>query len=186
MNNRPVALVILYGRYKGNYDHITKMFDAKHFGRNSPHLHESSIWLSLFLLTLLTLKIDKTIFWNQLPDPRVFWTQTQNIDSANQFVTNSLYSACSSNRPSTATVPIILREHKKLDQTIRRWNNILSSNDSKSIWKAINWNGEYCPMPDETTRPSDEEFCQYFTGLLNYTGPRPLIIPDTDMYIPQL
>ena len=49
---------------------------------------------------------------------------------------------------------------------VNYWERVLSSKDSKQVWKAINWKGKYDPDPPNTT-PTDEAFKCHFESLLN-------------------
>ena len=52
---------------------------------------------------------------------------------------------------------------------MNRWHKLLSENDPKSIWKAINWKGDISnERESEIARPSDHEFKKiHFENLLN-------------------
>ena len=41
-----------------------------------------------------------------------------------------------------------------------RWNNILSQNDPRKVWKSIDWKGQFTDVPSSVSTPSDEEFCK--------------------------
>ena len=51
------------------------------------------------------------------------------------------------------------------DQLHPRWKRLLESNDSKLIWKSINWKGNI--ENDISEQPSDEQFKEHFENLLN-------------------
>ena len=48
-----------------------------------------------------------------------------------------------------------------------RWTNLIKSKDSKQIWNAINWNGNFDSPVDQQDKPTDEDFCKHFSKLLN-------------------
>ena len=49
-----------------------------------------------------------------------------------------------------------------------RWRDLLTDNDPRALWQAINWNGT--TTNDSTyDRPSDDAFREHFEELLNPT-----------------
>jgi hypothetical protein len=71
----------------------------------------------------------------------------------------------------------------------QRWNNIISLQDPKAIWTAINWRGEIARDDiSNNETPSDEEFCEHFENLLNPTdrSEDQEFIPNYEKYIPIL
>ena len=58
-----------------------------------------------------------------------------------------------------------------------RWQTLLQQNDSREIWKAINWKGDIA-MHDQGEAPSDHEFKTHFEDLLNPAEVEPLTQPD--------
>jgi hypothetical protein len=68
-----------------------------------------------------------------------------------------------------------------------RWERLLDANDSKSIWKAINWKGTFENPRSEMLKPSDNEFKCHFEKLLNPNqNSDNLYIPNTQVYMPIL
>jgi hypothetical protein len=59
----------------------------------------------------------------------------------------------------------------------QRWKSLLESNDSKILWKAINWNGCLKEMP------SDNEFRDHFEALLNPPVSPAIEVPES-IYVP--
>ena len=65
------------------------------------------------------------------------------------------------------------------------FRKLFETNDSKNIWKAINWSGSLSSFKDTKQRPSDEEFKDYFESLLNPSDAEPLILPPRNCpYLP--
>ena len=66
-----------------------------------------------------------------------------------------------------------------------RWERLLNSNDSKVIWRAIDWGGSITQCAKQV-RPTDQEFKDHFEMLLNPIDAPPLCVPDTyqSPYIP--
>ena len=135
-------------------------------------------------ISLKAKSVDPLIFLESLPDPSLFWQlPAGDIESANSFICNGMYNAAVKARvkftPPTYPIP--------LPSVSQRWQNILDIQDSRTLWKTINWRGEFKDIPCNVTAPTDAEFCDYFTDLLNTESSRsPLIIPQTDVYIPIL
>lgn len=72
------------------------------------------------------------------------------------------------------------------DMTNPRWNKLPDTNDSKVIWKAINWKGEV--SDHDVIQPNDAEFKSHFKKLLNPQGQSAQVATDVDLedaaYIP--
>ena len=58
-------------------------------------------------------------------------------------------------------------KNKTIDIAKDRWQRIFDTKDSKELWKAINWGGEYLEEPTDT--PSDDELKNHLEQLLNST-----------------
>ena len=68
-----------------------------------------------------------------------------------------------------------------------RWTKILGEKDSKKIWNAINWKGNFDIPHQSDMKPDDSEFAKYFSNLLNpTTSITHLQIPNVVIYIPVL
>ena len=107
-------------------------------------------------------KLDCHRFLDQLPDPMQLMPQNaQNANDIVERVTTILRDTCTKSRKprDTSASP-----HAKT--ALERWNKLLSMNDSKQLWKAIDWNGSYQAPPESKTMPSDSEFKSYFESLL--------------------
>ena len=131
-------------------------------------------------------RIDQLAFGSNLPDPKLFWESNfTTVDDIANFICNSLHNAaCAAKTPLT-------HGNQGDDVNFRsshsRWNYILNNGDSRQLWQAINWNGKFDSPPDCREKPSDDTFCEYFTGLLNpSTAPTDLYIPESHTYVPVL
>ena len=58
----------------------------------------------------------------------------------------------------------VFRGERSWDETQPRWKRLLESNDSKTIWKAINWSGKV--NTNEHEQPEDEQFRAHLEQLL--------------------
>ena len=126
--------------------------------------------------------IDKATFVRELPNPSDFWQQMHDTESATQYVTSHMYSTALAARVKK-TPPVYQAISRDANN---RWNNVLQSGDSRGLWKAIDWNGSFCSTPDEINCPPDEEFCRFYTELLNDREPTPLSVPVTNNSIQEL
>ena len=57
-------------------------------------------------------------------------------------------------------------DKKSQEQSQDRWTKLIETNDSRDLWKAINWSGDIAKK-QENERPTDEQFKQHFEELLN-------------------
>ncbi len=58
------------------------------------------------------------------------------------------------------------RQNQVWDQTQPRWSRLLACNDSRTIWKAVGWNGLLSESRQPKDMPSDDEFKAHFESLL--------------------
>lgn len=67
------------------------------------------------------------------------------------------------------------------------WEHGLDMDDSKTLWKIINWKGETALEPSNDA-PSDNDFKKHFEELLNPYGVNPLMPEEitTNVHIPVL
>ncbi|MPC47021.1 hypothetical protein E2C01_040755 [Portunus trituberculatus] len=54
-----------------------------------------------------------------------------------------------------------------VDPELNRWERLMSDNDDKRIWEAIDWRGEYRESTDDNSAPSNEEFKAVFEDAYN-------------------
>ena len=127
--------------------------------------------------------IDTKQFSDNLPDPQSFWNCSfDSPGDISQYIVDSMYVAASS-----AKIKQPLPTADSSTTSLARWKKLLTIKDSKQLWKSIDWNGSFETPPDCLDRPSDDQFCEYFTELLNPPGgPVKLNIPDCVTYVPLL
>ena len=126
--------------------------------------------------------IDLPKFTTTLPDPTEFWSLPHDINTTSYFITDAIYKAALESR-----IKHMPTKYPAVPQNAtQRWSNVLYSNDSQKIWAAIDWKGNYRDTPDNLSNPTDEQFCEYFTNLLNDTPLQRLVIPESDKIIPEL
>ena len=128
--------------------------------------------------------IDINSFQSNLPEPELFWQVSTSLQDACDFITNSMFNAAQ----SAKVIPRQPPRYEAPKNATERWNNILSQNDPRKVWKSIDWKGQFTDVPSSVSTPSDEEFCKYLSELLNPTSgiPADIVIPDTEMYVPIL
>ena len=71
----------------------------------------------------------------------------------------------------------------------QRWNHILTHENDRQLWQAINWKGQLNEIstPNQTDKPSDTCFSEHFQGLLNSNSPDATnFSPQQQRYIPVL
>ena len=61
---------------------------------------------------------------------------------------------------------------------------ILSHNNDRELWSAINWNGTLNIPDSGNGKPNDKDFCSHFETLLNQSDNEHLenYVPDTVTY----
>lgn len=82
-----------------------------------------------------------------------------NINTLIETTTDQIYSLCANNK--------IPRNNTSQQNSVplNRWQNLLSLNDPKLIWQAIDWKGGIQSLKSE--QPTDEDFVSYFEKLLH-------------------
>ena len=105
------------------------------------------------------------------------------MDTSSQNIVQKTYEAARKAKrtmtPSSRTSP---------ENATERWNNILSQNNPKEVWRAINWKGTIEHSEKVKNTPSDKEFSEHFEKLLNPEEFRNQeeYIPARNIYIPIL
>ena len=101
-------------------------------------------------------------------------------------VTDTIYRACQKARQRAPQPQSDVGEHQVALSAHSRWGKLLNLRDPKTIWKAINWRGEFELPGDIKDGPSDEEFTSHFGNLLGPTEGRDIDAPTVNMYVPVL
>ena len=129
--------------------------------------------------------VNKSDFMNRLssvPPPEIFNIEANELSNAidNGFKTvDSVAKVCR----------IQVNENNETWETANpRWKRVLDSNESKVIWKAINWKGGV--NETDVTQPSDLDFKTHFENLLNPPNDTQSTLDDSELenapYIPLL
>ena len=70
------------------------------------------------------------------------------------------------------------------ENAYQRWKNLVHGKHYKELWNSINWKGEFETPPRTGAKPSDSQFCEHFSQLLNqpmrHTG---VSVPITNVYM---
>jgi hypothetical protein len=124
-------------------------------------------------------KVDCTVFLAKLPEAHSLsgWNE-EGTDVISNEIANAIYSAA---KEATRR-----NEETERPNERERWKNIVQSRDPKSLWRAINWKGEYDNPEGETTKPSEEAFCKHFQRLLNPSNEKRYYEIQQPKYIPLL
>jgi exonuclease III len=117
-----------------------------------------------------------------LPSPEtLFPYDEQSAASLCETITNTLLASCLTAKKQKSGRPLTSPRN-----ALERWANLLEIKDSKVIWQAINWKGNYKPPINRHDTPSDEDFAKHFHELLNPPDKCQLTAPQTDTYVPVL
>lgn len=127
--------------------------------------------------------IDPVKFSSVLPSPDTLLNENPTSDSLSRQVSSMLYDAAASAKKENESVSNI-----SLSTRNNRWLNLIKSKDSKQIWKSIDWNGKFDAPTDQQDKPSDQQFCEHFSNLLNpeHTSGTPEYSPNEIKYMPIL
>ena len=161
-------------------------------GESLPALVERSKWLGNSIMPKIQLyrnpipihKINHAEFLNALPPPNEEWYMSQDINFLAQSAASTLYAISRESKQPEFR----LTASSSYQNANQRWQKLLSSNDSREVWRAIDWNGSYKTSPDSQESPSDEEFCVHYDKLMNPPVSEPATDwePPTPNYVPIL
>ena len=131
-------------------------------------------------------KVNSAVFSELLPDPAALVPRFEDSPADMcTVISEVLYETCSAARgpPSFRTQPSdTLYAHD-------RWSRLLERRDHQSIWNAINWKGGLSFSSQPVTTPSEQDFVEHYSALLNpsnYTENSGLVCPDEGTYCPVL
>ena len=105
---------------------------------------------------------------------------TDSIDQCLEVISDSIYECAKQN-----IVPLPAR-HATQSNGDNKWQQILSSNDDKALWKSINWKGEIGDVNLE--RPSEAAFQEHLESVLNPAEAEPVLAENlrSNVSIPTL
>ena len=111
-------------------------------------------------------RIDKSLISLKVPNTEEFWQSGIGVSDLCDKITSALCDAVSASVKKSAKSGSI-----KVTKTSEdRWQKILSYDDPKALWNAINCRGTFDTPGDATEGPSDKEFCEHYESLLNPHG----------------
>ena len=116
-------------------------------------------------------RIDKEKFTMQLheiPPPEL---DVNNIQESLNLFEETIYKTSRENQKNDA---IVYSTHDKQNT---RWKRILEADDTKALWRGIDWKGEFREV-DSKERPSEVVFQEHMERLLNPDDAEPLQYPD--------
>ena len=122
--------------------------------------------------------VDNELFFThmqQLQPPEV---NHNNITESVEVLTETLY-----NVSSVCNVKLPQSTYSNANRQNSRWERMLEVEDTKLLWRGINWNGEYRES-ESKERPPEEAFQQHMERLLNPDNIDPIERPDINEQVP--
>ena len=116
-------------------------------------------------------RIDKEAFTLKLQETHPPIINVQNIQETLSQFDDVIYQA---SRENQTDVEIVYSSHDKQNT---RWKRILQADDTKSLWRGIDWKGEFREVPSKD-RPSELAFQDHMERLLNPDDVEPLQYPE--------
>ena len=122
--------------------------------------------------------VEKEPFLNSLPSDSIcdMIARCDNADEAVNLVTDTLYECARQNtrrqQPHTAS--------DTPESNSPKWRQIMSCNDDKALWKAVNWKGEVT-FQEQAESPSDEAFRVHLETVLNPANSTPPTIDPNEV-----
>ena len=120
--------------------------------------------------------IDQDLFSQNIQQVPVPTIEDNSIDSVLENVTETLYTCASQ---SKRTVVDRYSNHPKPGN---RWKRMLAANDSRTLWKGIDWNGKYQETSAEEG-PTEEAFQNHLERLLNPADIEPTVMNNLEEQI---
>ena len=117
--------------------------------------------------------IDKNVFTHNIeliPTPAPGDTS---IDSLLENVTETLYTCASQSKRK------VVNRYENSATSGNRWQRMLAANDSRTLWKGIDWNGKYQETPLEEG-PTEGAFQNHLERLLNPDDIAPVTICNSE------
>ena len=128
--------------------------------------------------------IDTRTYVNNLPHITTIWNHSEEMDIHQmcELLSQTLYETA-----QVARVKRVAKWNVAPANATNRWKNILSHNNDRELWSAINWNGTLI-TDIGNEKPTDGDFCSHFETLLNQSDNENLenYVPETVKYIPIL
>ena len=146
----------------GSYDHLT--VNNNHTNRPIPYRY-----------------IDRELFAQNIDEFPLPDVNGNDADTLLQNVTDVLYKCSASSKRTT------INHYENAARPGNRWQRIIAAKDSRTLWKGIDWNGQY----RETTSdegPTEDAFQNHLERLLNPADADPIVSDDlrTEVSIPLL
>ena len=76
----------------------------------------------------------------------------------------------------------MVNQYEEADTTANRWHRIRAANDSRTLWKGIDWNGKYRETVTEEG-PPEAAFQDHLERLLNPADASPIVMEDLDTHV---
>ena len=125
--------------------------------------------------------IDKDLFSQNIGQILPPTADGSDADMLLDNVTNTLYT-CAAKSKRTVT-----NHYENAAKPANRWQRIIAANDSRTLWRGIDWNGKYRETTSEEG-PTESAFQDHLERLLNPNDIDPIVPADlaTDVSIPLL
>ena len=174
-NHAPLSLT-LTGFEPSLTDLVTRSKWLGQSSYTSPPIHKRPIPFS---------SVSPSLFTQSLPEPSPEWSSISDVNTLSAKVAETLYDTAVLAKPPIPPPKLDMNPSKTAHE---RWIKLVKSQDSRSIWKAIDWNGKLTTEPNIQDSPSDAEFCKHYNKLMNPPIPpsEKEYVPDTHRYIPIL
>ena len=123
-------------------------------------------------------QIDQLKFKSLLPSTENLWRRELDVANLCGIITDILCSTAMSSK-----IKYVTNENTNMARNAHeRWTKVMTSNDHKALWNAINWKGTFDTPADLLDLPSDKEFCEHYEQLLNTTGGTKEYVPNISLF----
>ena len=116
-------------------------------------------------------RIDQALFSAQMHELQPPPINTENITESLQILSNTLYNVSQECKQREEAV------YTSNDKQETRWKRMMEVKDERSLWKGINWRGEFREV-DAKERPPESAFQEHMERLLNPHDIQPVQYPD--------
>ena len=125
--------------------------------------------------------IDKVLFAQKIEQNPPPAADGADLDTLLDNATSTLYDCAAKSKRA------VIDHYENSAKPANRWQRIIAANDSRTLWKGIDWNGQYRETASEEG-PTEGAFQNHLERLLNPCDVDPIVPDDlyTDVSIPLL
>lgn len=120
--------------------------------------------------------IDNDTFCSALARNGLPLLNYNNVDTCAEAISDVLYKCCKESQQADNRV-------RSDNQSLDRWERLISDSCDTRIWQAIDWKGEYKETNDNFMCPDDEQFKAFFEDLFNPPNVDDLEIDTSDINV---